>query len=200
MRLFVAVNLPVEERAAMWRAAAPLREAELPVRWVPETGLHITMKFLGEVSEESASRVGAALSDAVRDVRPFEVGIGGFGAFPNLERPRVVWCGVEHHPALELLANDVERALHPFNFTSELQPFRPHVTLGRARKDAQPRTLRRLAKGLDHLDYAGLIPVHSVDLMQSTRGPGGSVYDVRHAAPLAGAAGAAGAMDGGGGR
>lgn len=191
MRLFVAVNLPAEERAAIWRAAAPLREAELPVSWVPEGGLHITIKFLGEVSDESAGKVGAALSEAVRDVRPFEVGIGGFGAFPNIERPRVVWCGVEHHPALELLANDVERALHPFNFTSELQPFRPHVTLGRARKDAQLRTLRRLATGLDHLDYAGLIPVHSVDLMHSTRGPGGSVYDVRHAAPLAGAAGAA---------
>lgn len=192
MRLFVAVNLPAEERAAIWRAAAPLREAELPVSWVPEGGLHITIKFLGEVSDESAGKVGAALSEALREVRPFEVGIGGFGAFPNLERPRVVWCGVEHHPALELLANDVEQALHPFNFTSELQPFRPHVTLGRARKDAQPRALRRLAKGLDHVDYAGLIPVHSVDLMRSTRGPAGSVYDVRHAAPLAGAAGAAG--------
>ena len=197
MRLFVAVNLPAEERAAIWRAAAPLREAQLPVNWVPEAGLHITMKFLGEVSEDSAAKVGAALSDAVRDVRPFEVGIGGFGAFPNMERPRVVWCGVEHHPALELLANDVEQALHPFNFTSDLQPFRPHVTLGRARKDAQARRLRRLAKDMGHLDYAGLIPVHSVDLMESTRGPDGSVYDVRHAARLAGAPGAVG---GGGGR
>ena len=192
MRLFVAVNLPAEERAAIWRAAAPLREAELPVTWVPEGGLHITIKFLGDVSEDSAGQVGAALSDAVRDVRPFEVGIGGFGAFPNMERPRVVWCGVEHHPALELLANDVEQALHPFNFTSDLQPFRPHVTLGRARKDAQARRLRRLAKDMGHLDYAGLIPVHSVDLMESTRGPDGSVYDVRHAARLAGAAGAMG--------
>ncbi len=199
MRLFVAVNLPAEERAAIWRAAAPLREAELPVKWVPEPGLHITIKFLGDVSDDSARKVGAALGDAVRAVRPFEVGlggVGGFGAFPSIERPRVVWCGVEHHPALELLANDVEQALHPFNFTSDLQPFRPHITLGRARKDAQPRTLRRLAKGIGHVDYAGVIPVLSVDLMESTRGPEGSVYDVRHAARLAGAPGAVGERGG----
>lgn len=192
MRLFVAVNLPAEERAAIWRAAAPLREAALPVKWVPADGLHITMKFLGEVSEQNADKVGAALSEAVRAVRPFDVGLGGFGAFPDLVRPRVVWCGVEQHPALELLANDVEQALHPFNFASELQPFRPHVTLGRAKKDAQPRSLKRLGRDMNTIEYAGVIPVNSVDLMVSDRGPQGVVYRVRHAALLAGTAGEAG--------
>lgn len=184
MRSFVAVNLPAQERTAIWEAAAPLREADLPVKWVPADSLHITIKFLGEVTAESAAAVGEALGAAVRNVRAFDVAVGGFGAFPDAARPRVVWCGVETHPALELLANDVERALHRFDFASELMPFRPHVTLGRAHKDARARDLKPLARLMKGLDYAGMIAVRSVDLMESVRGPSGSRYTLRHAAPL----------------
>lgn len=186
MRLFVAVNLPVAERLAAWTAAAPLREASLPVKWVAADALHVTLKFLGEVNEARAEDVGMALEGAVRGVKAFELGIGGFGAFPDLAHPKVVWCGIETHPALELLANDVERAVQPFGFGSELQPFRPHVTLGRAKQGAKRATLAGLAKLLPSLEYASLFPVESVDLMHSMRGPNGSVYTVRRAARLEG--------------
>lgn len=189
MRLFVAVNLPPAERDALWQAAAPLREAGLPVRWVAADCLHITIKFLGEVDESIAEQIATALSGAVRTVRPFDVVTGGIGAFPDLAHPRVVWCGVEVVPALELLANDVEHALKPFAFGSELAPFRPHVTLGRARKDAQPKDLRPLAQLAGQVAYQGMITITSVDLMHSTPGPNGSRYVVRHAAALSGAAG-----------
>jgi RNA 2',3'-cyclic 3'-phosphodiesterase len=191
MRLFVAVNLPPAERDALWQAAAPLREAGLPVRWVAADCLHITIKFLGEVDESAAEQIATALSGAMRAVRPFDVVTGGIGAFPDLAHPRVVWCGVEVAPALELLANDVERALKPFDFGSELAPFRPHVTLGRAHKDAKAKDLRPLAKLARAVAYDGMITVSSVDLMHSTPGPAGSRYVVRHAAPLAGTGGGA---------
>lgn len=187
MRLFVAVNLPPAEREALWQAAAPLRDANLPVRWVAADCLHITIKFLGELDESGAEAIATALSAAVRDVRPFEVTTGGIGAFPDLAHPRVVWHGVEHAPALELLANDVERALKPFDFGSELSPFRPHVTLGRVQKDARAKDLRGLAAAAKRVTYEGLLAVTSVDLMHSTPGPHGSRYVVRHAAALAGA-------------
>lgn len=186
MRLFVAVNLPEDERRAAYEAVAPLRQAGLPVRWVRTDGLHVTLKFLGEVAEDRLEPIGAALDAAVTPARPFEVTLGGVGAFPSSSRPRVVWLGVEQHPALELLANDVEKALGPFGFEPELRPFRPHVTLGRAKQGARPAAFSALEALAERVDYAGVAPVASVDLMESILGPDGASYRVRHQSFLGG--------------
>ncbi|OGT93710.1 MAG: 2'-5' RNA ligase [Gemmatimonadetes bacterium GWC2_71_9] len=184
MRLFVAVNLPAQTRHAAWEAAAPLRAAGLPVRWVADEAIHITLKFLGEVDEPLVPDIAAVLSTAVREVRAFELGLGGCGAFPDQHRPRVLWLGIEQHPALELLANDVERALAPFGFESELRPFQPHLTLGRAEKRARPGDFRGLDKLVARVEFAAVMPVASVDLMQSVLGRGGPTYTVLHRAVL----------------
>lgn len=184
MRLFVAVNLPAAERRAVWDATAPLRESRLPVRWAPEPSLHLTLRFLGEVDGERVAAVAAALGGGVRGVKTFAVGLGGVGAFPSLARPRVVWMGVERHPALELLANDVEKALMAQGFEPELRPFAPHLTLGRAKHGAGAAAFRDLARLAAQVDHQGTSVVESVDLMQSTLGPGGAEYAVLSRAAL----------------
>ena len=186
MRLFVAVNLPEDERRAAHEAAAPLRDAGLPVKWVVAASLHVSLKFLGEVAEEREAAIAAALDAAVAPARPFEVGLGGAGAFPGVARPRVIWLGVEPHPALELLANDVERALRPFGFEAELRPFQPHITLGRVRQGAKPGAFAALERLAGAVAWEGVAPVDSVDLMASVLGPGGAAYSVRHRSFLAG--------------
>jgi len=195
VRLFVAVNLPAEERRAVWDATAPLREARLPVRWAPESSLHLTLRFLGEVDEARVAPIEAALQGCVRGVRTFAVGLGGVGAFPSLARPRVVWIGVERHPALELLANDVERSLMTLGFEPELRPFAPHLTLGRAKHGADGAAFRDLARLAGTVDHQGTSVVESVDLMRSTLGPGGAVYTVISRAALGSGAGGAGAEE-----
>jgi len=186
MRLFVAVSLPPGERRAVHAATRRLREGHLPVKWVAEDALHITLKFLGEVGEDRAVPIGAALAEAVRMARPFDVTLGDFGVFPDHERPRVFWLGVEPHPALELLANDVELAMSGQGFEPELRPFQPHLTIGRARKDARASAFRALADLSAGIDYASVLRVASVELMQSTLGPAGPTYTIVHHAPLTG--------------
>ncbi len=191
MRLFVAVNLPPAERRAAFEAAAPLRAAHLPVRWVGEDSIHITLKFLGEVEEERAGAIAEAIADAVRGARPFPVALGGVGAFPDLARPRVVWLGVERHPALELLANDVEKARGGFGFEPELRPFHPHLTLGRVEKHARPGAFRDLARLAAGIGWESAVPVESVDLMRSTLARDGATYTVLARGALTGGGGAA---------
>jgi len=186
MRLFVAVNLPEEARESAGRAAAPLVDSALPVKWVGADGIHITLRFLGEVDQAVAGPIGAALGAAVAGARPFDLGLGGFGAFPDLARPRVLWFGVERHPALELLANDVEKALGPFGFAPELRPFQPHITLGRAKREARPAAFRSLAELARHVSWETVIRVESVDLMQSTLESTGARYRVVSRAMLGG--------------
>jgi 2'-5' RNA ligase len=181
VRLFVAVNLPAGERRALRDATAPLRTSGVQVRWTAEPDLHITLRFLGEVVEAQAEPIGAAVAAAVRGVKPFDVGLGGVGAFPDLAVPRVVWIGVERHPALELLAHDVEGALRPFGFEPELRPFQPHLTVGRAKRGASEAALRELELLAATVDYAGVIPVDALDLMVSRHGSGPRYQSLHHA-------------------
>ncbi len=186
MRLFVAVNLPETERDALAAALRGVTRGNLPVRWTARDGLHITMKFLGEVDESHAAPIGDALAAAVAEVRPFDVSLGGFGGFPSLEHARVLWVGVERHPALELLANDVERAVAGYGFAPELRPFQPHITVGRVKQDARPAALKPLARRVADFSYEGVMVVAGVDLMRSTPGAGGSRYELLRSAPLGG--------------
>ena len=186
MRLFVAVNLPAEARESAARAVSPLVKAALPVKWTGGDGIHITLKFLGEVDEALAGPIGAALTAAVAGVKPFELALGGFGAFPDLSRPRVLWFGVERHPALELLANYVEKAVGPFGFSPELRPFQPHLTMGRAKREARPAAFRSLGDLAREVSWEAVISVASVDLMQSTLGSAGASYRVVSRAALGG--------------
>ena len=83
MRLFVAVNLPAAERRAAYEATAPLRAARLPVKWVGQDSIHVTLRFLGEVEQERVAPIAEALAASVRPARPFGVALGGVGAFPT---------------------------------------------------------------------------------------------------------------------
>jgi 2'-5' RNA ligase len=194
VRLFLAVNLPDAVRSAIWDAAAPLRNAELPVRWVEPEGLHLTLKFLGEVSDNREAEIVAGLNAAVHGAKPFALEIAGFGAFPTPGRPRVVWAGCEAAPALELLQDRVEREMHALGFPLEGRPFHPHITLGRVRKRVRPRDVPDLEDALAALSCHEVVTVQSVDLMQSTLRPSGAEYSVRYAAGFDGKRG--GGIDG----
>lgn len=127
----------------------------------------------------------AALKQAAgsgSEARAITVRIEGFGVFPDYHRPRVLWAGVAPDPAVELLQHGVEQAFAPLGFPTEARAFRPHVTLGRAARDARPRDFAGLAEALAGLEFAATVTAADVDLMQSTLQPsgGGSVYQRKH--------------------
>lgn len=184
MRLFVALNLPPSVREALWAAAAPLRERGFPVKWARGDGVHVTVKFLGEVGDEREPELVAALQRAAAGARALPLVLGGFGAFPDVRRPRVVWVGIAPEPALEILQHRVEQEFAPLGFPAEPRAFRPHVTLGRAARDARPRDLAGLEEALGRIEFAETALVGAIDLMQSTLQSGGAVYHVRHSERL----------------
>lgn len=185
MRLFVALNLPPAERDRLQRAAGALRVAHLPVRWVQTDALHLTLKFLGEVPEQRAPEIAAALDRVAGGVPRFELELRGVGGFPNLGNPRVVWVGVQAPPQLARLAQDVDDAMAGLGFPREARPYTPHLTLGRAERDARASAFRELTGLAAEFDYAAAIPATSVDLMRSHLSPRGARYERLHAAPLA---------------
>src|SRR5213080_1392598 len=103
VRLFVALNLPPAVREALWAATAALRELGLPVNWVRGDGIHLTLKFLGEVVDDREAEITAALGRAAAGARTLPLALAGFGVFPDFRRPRVVWAGIAPEPGLEIL-------------------------------------------------------------------------------------------------
>jgi 2'-5' RNA ligase len=172
-------------RQGLWDAVAPLRARGLPIKWVRPDGIHLTVKFLGDVDDSREPALRAALAQAAGEgpdgaARGVTVHVEGFGVFPDFRRPRIVWAGVAPDPALELLQHRVEQVFAPLGFATEARAFRPHLTLGRAEREARPRDFTGLEDALATLAFAATAIVLDVDLMQSTLQSSGMVYQVQH--------------------
>lgn len=185
MRLFIGLKLTKKQKARIHRAARPLREEELPVRWVEPDDFHVTLKFLGPVRKERVPGIEDALSRVASQTGAFSTRIGGFGAFPTVRRPRVIWVGIDATPELRCLKQDLEWALGELGFEVETRAFRPHVTLGRAKEGCGAGVFRGLDERFSEVVLDDVLRVHTLDLMESRLSSSGARYSVVSGARLA---------------
>jgi 2'-5' RNA ligase len=188
MRLFVAMDIPEDVRAAISAIVARLRPACPKARWVRIEGLHVTLKFIGETSDAKVLEIKSALA-SVPSRPPIALIFRGLGFFPNARRPRVLWAGVEAGPEISELAAAVDAALHPLGFAREDRAFAPHLTL--ARFD-EPRGLDALRAAVDTpgaFEFGGTT-ASEFHLYQSELKRGGAEYTRLATFPLRGSAGA----------
>ncbi|HJR16290.1 MAG TPA: RNA 2',3'-cyclic phosphodiesterase [Gemmatimonadales bacterium] len=157
MRLFVAIPVPDPARGQILRLLGQLRSAGWPVRWVHDEGLHLTLKFFGEVAAERLDVIAEALRFAAADAGTLALQLDDLGAFPSRSRPRVLWVGIDAPPGLELLQDRIERGCEAIGFPPEGAPFQPHVTLGRVREGQRLPAggLEEFAGGFDRVPFVG---------------------------------------------
>ncbi len=179
MRLFVAVNFPLEIKQALGSFINELRAMPADVRWVGAQNLHLTVQFLGNTGEDLAPRVVEALKRAAVGVSPFNLALGGVGVFPSKDRPRVFWAGVHGETAvLSELHHKVQRELGQLGFAPDQKRFSPHLTLARLRTpQGFPAVFDRAEKTARGREF-GRAKIASVDLMLSELGPHGPKYSV----------------------
>ena len=181
MRLFIAVFPPPDVQNAAYRAADPLRPGHDAVAWVKKENLHYTMRFLGEVDEASAANAAAAMREAAASRAKFGAALGGFGAFPNAKRARVLWIGMlQGAEPMRLLASALDEALARHGFEPSDEGFEPHLTVGRVR--APGDWTSRL---LDVPTVEARFQVDRIQLVNSVLSPGGSRYETVAEAALA---------------
>jgi 2'-5' RNA ligase len=184
LRSFVAISIGPELRHQLDVAQRQLRGAKASVKWVPAKNLHLTLKFLGNIAEESVPEVMGALGSAARGVRPFAMRVRGLGAFPDLRRPRVVWAGIaEGAQQATHLAQAVERELGPLGFAPEKRPFSAHITLGRVSSFVGVSALAGIVEQHAESEF-GSVEVDEILLMRSELRPTGAVYSVLGELPL----------------
>lgn len=189
IRAFIAIDLTPEIRTQLDKIAVQMRQrlGETPVRWVPAENIHLTLKFLGDVSLAHLDLLKKMLQQEVASHRCFEFSVGGVGAFPSNSRPRVVWVGVEAPPALVALQSGVENEMERLGYAREEREFSAHLTLGRVSRNATPPEVRKIAEVLQttRVGFMGMVQVQQVHLFKSDLQPNGAVYTRLYSASLA---------------
>ncbi len=184
MRLFIAVPLPDQVRAALGQLQERLAEAQADIKWVEPANLHLTLKFLGETPEGQVPAITEALTVTARSVARVELGLGALGAFPSMASPRVVWVGLhEGAQPLAALAQQLERSGRALGWRQAERPFSPHLTLGRVRS---PRGRAQLVHALRKAAWRppSPWPAAAVTLYQSVLSSSGPRYTALAEAPL----------------
>lgn len=183
VRMFVAIALPEDVRAALGQVTAALAAQSPPraVRWVKPELMHVTLRFLGDTAVSLLPTITAELDRVTAQHQRFNLTVTGLGCFPNRKRPRVIWAGLQGGVAqAQALAAAVNVMLSPLGWEKEERPFRPHLTLGRVNDG-------RSLSGIDWgMEIAGMeVGVTAVHLIESQLRPSGPVYTVRHTSYLA---------------
>jgi 2'-5' RNA ligase len=176
MRLFIAIEIPDEIKKEIAEIQRRLKDSGVDAGWTRQEGIHLTLKFLGEVPEAKISGVMAALAGATRDTNGLRLDVMNVGAFPNPRSARVIWVGVSGDvEKLARLQTAVEDAMAGLNFEREKRVFTPHLTLGRIK---YIHSRERWLKALDSVKDARLpaLEVKAVSLMKSELKPSGAVY------------------------
>ncbi len=185
MRLFIGLTFPKKQRERIHRAARVLREEELPVRWVDLENYHVTLKFLGEVRPEDVPPIEAAMVKVASTTASFSAEFGGFGAFPTIRRPRMLWLGLGATASLRCLKQDLEWAMSDCGFEPETRAFHPHITLGRADDRGGAGAFRRLDQLVADMEFSAEVKVRTIDLLRSNLSKDGARYSVLSSAKLA---------------
>ena len=182
IRSFIAIELPEELKLGLAQLQRTLKASRRPwVKWVQPSSIHLTLKFLGNVSSDRIGEVTDALQLATLGIAPFHIEVKGLGVFPNLRRVQVIWVGISGDlDKLDQLARNIESNLLPLGFPSEDRPFVPHLTLGRVRKEASFEERQELGElvGVTKFEAAYAIEVQAINLMRSQLTREGANYSV----------------------
>jgi 2'-5' RNA ligase len=176
MRLFIAIELPDEIKREITEVQQQFRASGANAAWTRPEGVHLTLKFLGEVPEQKVPEIRTALTEAVAGTGSFRLEIKGAGAFPNAKAPRVVWIGVAgEREKLATLQTAVEQALQGLGFEPEDRKFSPHLTVARVRFLRKKDDWQTWIGAMADRNLGGF-EAGRVSLMKSELHPAGAVY------------------------
>jgi 2'-5' RNA ligase len=172
MRAFIAVE--IEVFSGIQDFVRDLKGCPARLKVVEPENMHITLRFLGDISEKKA----ADLSDALKILEKepaFEFRVCSAGAFPNVKNPKVVWVGIEEDGRLSELQRKVEDVCEGLGLGREKREFSPHLTVARV-KDRHPVGIRPVIERYRDAEF-GTVRVNEIKLKKSTLTPEGPVYE-----------------------
>ena len=179
IRSFIAMELPQDLKVQLAKLQSRLKTDRPRVKWVSPDGIHLTLKFLGDVDAARIAQVTQAMTEAVKGIQSFELAVGQLGVFPNPQKVQVVWVGLEGDlTTLDSLYRQLEDSMAKIGFPPENRGFKPHLTLARVGNEALPDERKRFG-GLVTACKADInysMKASSLSLMKSVLAPRGASY------------------------
>jgi len=180
IRSFIAIELSEEAKKGLARLRKELEKDEHKfVKWVDPGGIHLTLKFLGNIPAERVTEITEAMEKAAQGISSFHLEISGLGAFPSLRQARVFWVGIGGEmDKLSKLQQNIDSALAALGFAKEERPFVPHLTLARLKEGVSPPERRSFGELVGSTTFEDKYPVkvEAVRLMRSQLTPAGAIY------------------------
>jgi len=188
IRSFIAIELPEEAKQGLARLRKELeRDEHKFVKWVEPQGIHLTLKFLGNIPSKQVTELTEAIEEATQRISPFHLEISGLGAFPSLRQARVFWVGIGGEmDKLSRLQQNIDSVLAALGFAKEERSFMPHLTLARMRQGTSPLERRSFGElaGSTIFEDKYDIKVEAISLMRSQLTPAGAIYSCLSAVGL----------------
>ncbi|ATW24228.1 2'-5' RNA ligase [Candidatus Formimonas warabiya] len=172
MRTFIALELNSPVRDQLAQISAPFLGKNREIKWVAPENLHLTLKFLGEITANQCEGIKNALKEICAKHHPFSLTFQGLGAFPHFRSPKIIWAGVNDSAPLLGLVKDISSLIK----AGDGKDFRPHITLARI-KENSPRLLdviKDLEEKRSHL--FGTVKIEGISFMESVLRPAGPIY------------------------
>ena len=182
LRAFIALEIPAKVQRDIYHATSSLRSGVGSlIRWVPAENMHLTLKFLGDISPANVEFLTQMIRTEADAYHCFEIRLTGLGTFPNSKRPRVIYIGIQAPTELESLQHGIESAARRLGYESDPnagRSFSPHLTIGRVKQNISAANQQQIRRALEEteIDLLGTARVDSVHLYKSDLKPTGSVY------------------------
>jgi len=188
IRAFIAVNLSTDVLDRIEQVASDLKKRmdTVPIRWVQADTIHLTLKFLGNVSTANLEILKDILGKVVANHHECDISVGGIGVYPKAHNPRVIWVGMKVPQELINLQHELEIETARLGYSREHRPFSPHLTFGRVSRNASADDVHVIAEILDNykVGFLGATRLRTVYLFRSDLKPEGAEYTPIYSAAL----------------
>lgn len=176
IRVFIAIEIDSEIKNKLSEYLSKLKRTGADVKWVAPENIHLSLKFIGYIEKETLINLNKIISDAVSCIGPFSISIGNIGAFPSIEKPRVVFvCVQERGNNLLMIYEKIDKGVEPLGIKRESKKYVGHITLGRVKSQKNISKLKNILNSGTEC-YFGLEKVTSLSLIQSKLTPTGPLY------------------------
>lgn len=187
MRAFIAIELPKNIKDLLAGLQEGLKKSGADVKWVAPENIHLTLKFLGELDDETLEKIKKIVEIVAAKNNNYKISLSSLGAFPKIDYPRVIWAGLEKGTAeTEKIAKELEERIEKFGIPKEDRAFSCHITLGRARPSLnREKLIRELKNSQEGFAKKALeFEAAKITLFKSTLNPKGASYETLKEASL----------------
>ncbi|MFC1624541.1 RNA 2',3'-cyclic phosphodiesterase [Candidatus Omnitrophota bacterium] len=176
IRTFIAVEIDPSNKQKISEVIAQLKRADSDIKWINESQMHLTLKFLGNIEKSSVQKISDIIKPIADSFNAFMIQFSQIGAFPNMRHPRVIWLGIDKgSESLKLLNKEIETGLEKNGFQKEGREYKAHLTLGRVKSLKNIQEAMRLLSEIS-FEPQSEIKITRLVLFQSTLTPKGAIY------------------------